>query len=252
MEPDTKLVMTGNYCKAGKLVVVEYPKSGGTWLVSMLAHCLNLPRRDIYITDDLSKNVYDASKHPWYKGANSLALNEQCVIKSHDYPESERHQIDAKFIHLIRDGRDVVISKYFFEKDFCVKNGITDKFSIEFDDYVNIVSKEWADFVSIWSTQNIIKCKYEALTLDAFSQIKIIFSGLGLHVSDEVIHAGVSAYTVEKMKDELGKAYKHNTFVRKAVPGDWRNYFGAKHKEIFKKNAGDLLVDLGYESGSNW
>jgi len=36
----------------------------------------------------------------------------------------------------MRDGRDVVVSKYFFEKEFCVKNAILKEFSIPFDDYV--------------------------------------------------------------------------------------------------------------------
>jgi Sulfotransferase domain len=39
---------------------------------------------------------------------------------------------------------------------------------------------------------------------------------------------------------------------RKGVIGDWRNQFTATHKQAFKEVAGQLLIDLGYESDFDW
>ncbi|ABQ27963.1 sulfotransferase [Geotalea uraniireducens Rf4] len=244
--------MTGNDHGVGKIIVVEYPKSGGTWLVSMLAHSLNLPRRDIYISENIAENGYDASKHPWYTDASSLGLPDSCIIKSHDFPDSARHRIPAKFVHLIRDGRDVIVSKYFFEKDFCVKNGIIDDFNIPFDDYVDMVSKEWSAFVESWLETDTVAFKYEELIVDAFSVLKDIYGHINVSQDDDSIIKGVNAFTKENMKKELGKAYKHNTFVRKGVVGDWRNYFTDRHVDVFKKNAGELLISLEYEENNKW
>jgi hypothetical protein len=43
-----------------------------------------------------------------------------------------------------------------------------------------------------------------------------------------------------------------NSHYRKGTPGDWVNHFDAGHKGYFKERYGDLLVRLGYESGSDW
>ena len=39
---------------------------------------------------------------------------------------------------------------------------------------------------------------------------------------------------------------------RKGVAGDWRNYFGPKHIDVFKERFGDLLIQLGYETDTSW
>src|SRR5512135_3392679 len=98
-----------------KIIVTEYPKSGGNWLVNLLGDILELPKRDIYVSDGF--NLFDVSKHPWYENASSYELTEDCVIKSHELPDSPLLNFTARFIHLVRDGRDVVVSKYFYEKD---------------------------------------------------------------------------------------------------------------------------------------
>jgi hypothetical protein len=39
---------------------------------------------------------------------------------------------------------------------------------------------------------------------------------------------------------------------RKGIAGDWRNYFEDQHKARFKELYGDILIRLGYETGSDW
>lgn len=39
---------------------------------------------------------------------------------------------------------------------------------------------------------------------------------------------------------------------RKGGIGDWRNHFTEEHKAAFKEQTGQLLIDLGYESGLDW
>ena len=42
------------------------------------------------------------------------------------------------------------------------------------------------------------------------------------------------------------------SFFRKGVAGDWRAAFTDRDKRIFKEEAGDLLVALGYEKDTGW
>lgn len=44
---------------------------------------------------------------------------------------------------------------------------------------------------------------------------------------------------------------KSPTF-RKGLIGDWRNHFAPEHKAAFKRVAGRLLIELGYEKDSDW
>ena len=39
---------------------------------------------------------------------------------------------------------------------------------------------------------------------------------------------------------------------RKARPGNWREHFTEANKAQFKEQAGDLLIELGYETGLDW
>lgn len=39
---------------------------------------------------------------------------------------------------------------------------------------------------------------------------------------------------------------------RKGQAGDWRRHFSGAHREAFKKQAGEKLIELGYERDLNW
>jgi len=39
---------------------------------------------------------------------------------------------------------------------------------------------------------------------------------------------------------------------RKGKVGDWASHFTTGHKDLFKKETGDLLIELGYETDKNW
>lgn len=42
------------------------------------------------------------------------------------------------------------------------------------------------------------------------------------------------------------------TSLRRGVPGDWRNHFSERVREVCKNHIGAELISLGYESGLNW
>jgi hypothetical protein len=54
-------------------------------------------------------------------------------------------------------------------------------------------------------------------------------------------------------KNAFNRLKKGNEgFFRKGTTGDWKNHFTAKDVELFKSIAGDLLVELGYEASDKW
>jgi hypothetical protein len=233
-----------------KILVAEFPKSGGSWVVSMIGDALEIPKRDLYIDDGYS--IFDASLHPWYRGYSSLSIPENCVIKSHELPDSKLHSFSAARIHLIRDCRDVIVSRYFFRKDFCVKNGITGQFSDSFEELAEYTSREWAHFVSAWAKEDAVVIHYESFLIDTVRELRRVFDALGIPVSDAMLRYAVQNNTKDKFRESLSAAFKHNTFVRKGIAGDWTNYFSDRVKEIVKGHAGASLSALGYTKNDAW
>jgi hypothetical protein len=228
-----------------RIVVTEYPKCGGTWVVSMLGDALALPRRDIYVSDGYT--LQDLRNHPWYLGAASLDLTDSCVIKSHELPKSPLLEFPARYLHLVRDGRDVVASRYFFEKEFCVKNGLRPEFDEPFEEYVVRVGREWARYVSAWLNVGTPLIRYEQFLGDPADGVRRALSMLELPVDETRIAAAVAANTKEVSRQRLAKVYAHNTFVRRAAAGDWRNHFSAHDERRFEAVAGAMLASLGYD-----
>ncbi len=64
-------------------------------------------------------------------------------------------------------------------------------------------------------------------------------------------HIGVRL--TPKILETCKKNIFGGTFTfRKGQIGSWKKYLGSKHKEVFKKVAGKLLIDLGYETNYAW
>lgn len=230
-----------------RLVVNEYPKSGGTWLVNLLGDALGLDKRDVYVGDGY--DAFDVRKHPWYRGVASLGLTARCVIKSHEAPGSALTAFPARHVHLVRDGRDVVVSKYFFERDFCVANGIYERFDEPFERYVPRVAREWSLLVEAWLARpDAVLARYEDFLADPVGALGTLLGRLGLEAPLPAIERAAAANTREKFREALSSAFAHNTFVRRGVAGDWRNHFSGADEAAFTREAGDTLVRLGYET----
>lgn len=56
----------------------------------------------------------------------------------------------------------------------------------------------------------------------------------------------------EKAQSIARGAFGASATFHKGQIGGWRERFSAEHKKVFKRIAGQLLVDLGYESNLNW
>jgi hypothetical protein len=228
-----------------RIVVTEFPKSGGTWITSLIGDALDLPKRDIYVGDGYQ--WLDLSVHPWYQDAERLALPESCAIKSHELPGSPLAKFDAVFVHLVRDGRDVVVSRYFYERDFCVHNGLTQSFDVPFSEYVGRTAAEWRDYVTAWCATPTPTLRYEDFLADAPASLAGAVAQIGLTVDEERIRHAVQRNTRENLSRSFDRTFRHNTFVRRGMAGDWRNHFSVTDLDAFLETAGDVLASLGYD-----
>jgi Sulfotransferase domain len=63
----------------------------------------------------------------------------------------------------------------------------------------------------------------------------------------------VSSASFEKLSRGRERGQEDVTsFYRKGVAGDWKNFFTERDKQIYKEEAGELLIRLGYENDHDW
>lgn len=229
--------------------VVEYPKSGGTWVSQMISEYLNLP--------------FPRNETPRF---------EKCVMHGH-YLHSNRFE---NVICVLRDGRDIMVSAYyhklFYRNDG--KNWIVDKHrkDMPFHDYDNIKKNlplfiefmfeeeskglkhfSWSEFVNSWYNKETLIIKYENLLIDPLSEMNLAL----VNISDKEINKNKLKEVIDKFSFENQSKRKPgeedtSSFLRKGISGDWKNKFNKKAKMTFQHFAGEELVISGYEKSKNF
>ena len=167
-------------------------------------------------------------------------------IKNSELPNLTLHHFPMHVIQLVRDGRDVVVSKFFFDRYFCVANGVYSKFDEEFDEYVPRVATEWNRYVLAWLNAGVAVVRYEEFLREPIAAAQHLLSFAGVQAPEEAILSAVNKNTKEKLHEALSITFEHNTFVRKGVAGDWRNHFQERHISAFDKAAKEGMEALGY------
>lgn len=190
---------------------------------------------------------------------------------------------EAKVIHIIRDGRDIAISmvhhRWNRSRD---EGGIYDLNSEEArkrEAYREgsagttktgeglFTEKMIRSMASGWRKQisetreggrdllgaNYAEVRYEDLLEHPEADAERLLEFLGADADEEIVRECVRAASFENWTDGRERGQEDSSsFFRKGVAGDWKNVFTEEDKSIFKQEAGDLLVELGYEKDDNW
>ena len=238
-------------------------------------HLNNLTRLaiDYFLTSELSQTQKRlvGDKTPFYGPED---VREIATV----YPE-------AKVIHIIRDGRDQAVSRmhHIWNKS-TDRGGITGLAPEEtrkreafyqnrqafLDSGEGIFLEERLRSLAVkWRTDvsgairygqellgdNYTQVRYEDLLERPEEEAKRLLEFLGADTSETVVKWCVESSSFEvragrKPGDEnytLGFGKQ-----RKGIAGDWKNVFTERDKDIYKNEAGDLLVELGYEKDHDW
>jgi hypothetical protein len=208
-------------------------------MTTMLADALEMPWRDIYLA---RADVFHFKRTP---------LTPSCVVKSHELPGSPMLEVDPQHVHVVRDGRDVVVSRFFYDSEFSPANGFSAELKETFDEYVPRVAREWRDFVLAWADIAVPVIHYEDMVRDPARELRRFVSDVGLNVSPRAIAFAVANGTPARMRKRLAPFFKHNSFVRMGVAGEWRKHFEPRHRIAFDRCAGDALSRFDYQMGDS-
>ena len=261
----TRLLLVNSLTFFNKsIIIVEYPKSGGSWLGQLIAEYLDIP--------------FPRNKFP---------VLSRCVYHSHYQPKYLIPK-NKKILWLVRDGRDVYVSFYYHQLIWSNKNKLDPKTvtytrkNLPFEDYNDIAKNfpeyldysfnhkpskwhyfnfpgHWASYNKKWEEElkngnpNIYMLRYENLLLDTEGTLKDVLSDFfEIEVDEDRLRQIVHKFSFENQTKRKKGEEDKSSFLRKGIVGDWKNHYNEDAKRIFKKHAGKELIELGYEDDFDW
>lgn len=168
-----------------------------------------------------------------------------------EMPLIERMLPEARFVHLIRDGRDVALSG--LRAGFGPKD-------------VEGQARRWRSSIEQARTEkpeHYLEARYEDLILEPEKTLRGVCEFVKLPFESSMLryHEGAQKRIVELDNDIPGaitgkrRVAMHAATSEPPKPdkvGGWRTEMSSEDKEVFKREAGTLLVELDYERSDDW
>jgi len=241
------------------VVIVGLPKAGTNWLWSMLCQVpgynpcpgvlrpFRLTRQEQW-DHDLSQKFFD-----------TIPKDKYTVVKTHTRPTPQNIKLlkdnNASVIILVRDLRNVAVSRYFHEKldkkSWCYKRYNSLSFEDGFEHNLKVITASYVSWIkgwfTAWDNNDFCLTRYELLPVD----IRHVLSFLDINFSDKWI--------IEK--NQKSKTSKNNLefFLNTTLPArhrstysgkkrNWRDYFTDRQEWWFREKVEDAMSEYGY----NW
>ncbi len=187
---------------------------------------------------------------------------------------------EAKVIHIIRDGRDVAVSLAHHMWNNAASEGGVYKLSPEeiekreayrsgallppaeslfTEERLSRLAADWGREVGEVVDKgpavlggNYVEARYEDLLARPVEETGRLLELLGADSSADAVGKCVEKAGFERGANRERGREDSTSRLRKGITGDWKNVFTDGDRRVFKKEAGGLLVKLGYESGHDW
>lgn len=246
----TKTIADRAGARLGMWYGAGYPKSGTTWLCNLMSSYLDVP----------------------FVRSYRLPVLMPCVVHSHWLPAQRLPHT----IYVVRDGRDVLVSRYFFEARAVraprnPRGGRLrrDRFErlygphVDLDDIAANLPKfiademtapqltgvNWPDHVRRWLAvpgERVAVVRYEALRTDVGAALGAAFEQLTGQPTDEEYLRLAAARFDFAAQVRRNRSREDTTLMRTGSVGGWREHFSDEARAVFDRYAGDLLRELGY------
>ena len=266
------MIFQNGHLPSGGCYLFSYPRSGSNWLFSALTYLLGAVKAEARIGPEIYPVTYGETGPEtfWIQAATEWSGDRPLLIKSHETAEIFRSLYPAgKAMYLLRDGRDALLSYYFYQQAFMVNPGNKTVFptgrrqqdlgavsgnEVRFDAdsyaaFLRTHGRDWVRHVQGWpAVPGVLLVRYESLQQSFESELARIVEYLALPAVRTV--AEVREEYVEHTRGLL--TGDNRAFHRKGVVGDWKNHLDERIRQALKDELGETLVQLGYESSEDW
>lgn len=242
--------------RADDLYLVEFPKSGVTWLSFLIgnANLLLSGEQDRAVTFfNLNDFVADIEVNRHLNPGPQSPLGFR-IIKSH----AAFNRFYTKVIYLVRDPRNVMASYWHFLTQLGFFKGTL---SAMIDD-PRFGIESWRRHVASWldeaaPSQSVMVLKYEDLLRDAPGELRGIYRMLGRELPEDVTRLAVERSSIERMREDEAlfngshPALGGFDFVRKGAASGPRQPLSQGDIERIMRAAEPLMARLGYISAAS-
>lgn len=233
--------------RADDLYIAAFPRSGSTWLRTMLA-AVKWPDEELvprlYNTRMPAVSIRNA---PLIRKAESPR-----VIMTHGLWAPEMNRA----VYVVRDGRDALVSFYHYKTtraglempfDQFVKGYVTGRYGKRWDE--NIAS--WLGDGKPHLGENLLVVRFESLKSDTVSTLGRICRFAGIPVSDTLLDRAAKLSSIESMRAieqrESGKDLAPDaSFYRGGRTGQWQDYLVGDNLALFSRETEKAMSLAGY------
>jgi hypothetical protein len=181
-------------------------------------------------------------------GADARVIVEKTPVHVHAAPMINELFPEARFVEMVRDGRDVVVSTLAAARSW--NPGLLRRREREHP--LETAASEWAATVSSGRRlgeaigDRWLRVRYEDLHGDFAATVSAMHRFCGLETSDELIERARQA-------TDFGQyAAGEDRFRRSGRVGEWRERFSADDARRFAGAAGAALIENGYAEDASW
>ena len=223
----------------------------------------------------VATNVYEG--HPYYRPAakndfdflvvsfilnsfSRLKIDSGTSILGDKTPANVEHMNslrrllpDAKFVTIVRDGRDVLVSQFKHAARVNRATGVIQDMERFLLENTRIYAERWvravksADEFGVKFPDALHVVRYEDLKSDFAVTFAGVLEFLGAEASGTVVAHCESAASFERLTNGRQPGQEDpNAFVRKGIVGDWRENLTRGHLEIFEEGAAEWLDRWSY------
>ena len=270
------------------IFLASYPKSGNTWLRSIIGNFYNFDK-EFSLNDLKSIPLLSIKKH-FSEFENKVYINNdelhfdwisQNIIKCQNIlnnkpnhlnifkTHSVKHKnftnetVNAGFIYIVRDPRDVVVSLQNFsgkEIDKTIDEFLFSKSLMISTNGAQELLSTWELNVQSWLNYNSVSrliIKYEDLKLNPKEIILNIrqflnkIHRLNINLSDQdidIILENTNFNNLRELEDKNGfdEATKHSKFFRSGTTNQWKDILSNRQIKLIEKNLQSLMKYFNY------
>ncbi|MDF1499264.1 MAG: sulfotransferase domain-containing protein [Anaerolineales bacterium] len=161
---------------------------------------------------------------------------------------------------IYRDPRDKIISHIYFAMDIHTEHAMRDYYrslpsmearisaTIEgVPGLIGSIVEGYASHRGWLSSPDVVKIRFEELIQHREANLETMLAPLyGWVLSAHIRYRDLVGHLAEEMSPEHSRTY------RSGRAGTWREHFTLRNIDQFKRVAGDLLIEMGYEQDDSW
>jgi len=241
---------------------ITHWKAGSQWIKAILRQCVP----QLVVINPGGSFPLPIKEGKVYPSIYSTIEEFNSIIEEDFYSSDGKQPACYPFI-IMRDLRDTLVSWYFSAKIshpvmpsplFMERRNKLNSLSLE-EGLIYLMDAAdtlpaCAKLQNSWAESGKSLIRYEDLLMhDVEILTRVLIDECDLPVVRERLTEVILANRFDKLTKGRQRGIEDITsHCRKAVSGDWVNYFNDKIKDAFKNRFQDVLVKTGYESNSNW